>query len=59
MEDVESILCGPNVEELPVDPCHARRLSEEAQRHQAEFLKMVYDIMRLKKKDERHRQNGG
>jgi hypothetical protein len=54
--DVEEILCGPHIDELPDDLAARNRILDQARTNRREFITMVESIMTEKEEDERDEQ---
>ncbi|XP_060858862.1 uncharacterized protein LOC132936185 [Metopolophium dirhodum] len=56
-EDVQELLCGPKIEDLPDDHAVRTRIMSSAARMKEEFWRMVENIMEAKQAMERDRQS--
>jgi len=55
-EDVQEILCGPRLQDLPTDTISRSRLLEQAMVNRRELINMMETIISIKEEDEREDQ---
>jgi len=55
-EDVQEILCGPRLQDLPTDPTSRSRLLEQAKVNRREMINMFETIIQTKEDDEREEE---